>query len=79
VERSDAPRQVPELDLFEPGLGNHRGELALRRKAANTLDEVSIGVSITGHDLPEQRHDLKAVEIVERLKEWGYFGCEFEG
>jgi len=62
VERSDAPRQVPELDLFEPGLGDHRGELALRRKAANTLNEVGIGITITGHDLADQRHDLKAEE-----------------
>src|SRR6267378_4248203 len=78
VERSDAPGQVAELDLVEPGAGDHFGELALPREAPNAFDEIGVGIAITGDDLTKQRHDLEAVEVVKRLEEGGDLGGEFE-
>jgi len=51
MERSDAPRQVAELDLVEPGLGDHLGEETLPREAPDTFDEIGIGVAVTRDDL----------------------------
>src|SRR5712671_7463431 len=70
VQRRDATGQIAELDPVEPGGGDQLRQLALRRKAADALDEVVVGVAIAGDDLAEQRQHLKAVEIVERLQQW---------
>ncbi len=72
------PGQIAVSDLLEPGRRDHFGELALARKAADAFDEIGIGVAVAGDDLPEQRHDMKAVEIVERLQQRRHFGGEFE-
>src|SRR6266853_1890429 len=78
VECSDAPRQVAELDLVEPGAGDHFGELALPRETPNAFDEISVGLAITGDDLTKQGHDLKTVEVVKRLEEGADLGGEFK-
>ena len=54
-----------------PAPADHLGELALPREAPDALYEIGIGVAIAGDDLAEQRHDLEAVEVVERLQERG--------
>src|SRR5271169_3719447 len=78
VERSDAPREIAVSDLFEPGAGDHFGQLALARETANALDQIGISLAVAGDDLPEQGHDMKAVEIVEQLQRRPYPGGEFE-
>src|SRR5207237_8073564 len=53
MERSDAPRQVAELDVVEPSPSDHLGELALPREATNALDEIGVSVAIAGDDLSQ--------------------------
>src|ERR1700752_3659243 len=76
--RSDAPRQGAEFYQVETSPGDHLGQFALPRETPNAFHEIGIGVAITGDDLPEHRHDLEAVEVIERLKERRNFGREFE-
>src|SRR5690348_7431239 len=78
MERSDAPRQIAEFDLVETGSGDHLGEFALARETPDALDEIGVGVPVTGDNLAEQRHDPEAVEIVKGLEERSYFGREFK-
>src|SRR5271167_102485 len=78
VKRSDAPRQITVSDLFEPGVGDHFGQLALAWEPADALDQIGVGLAVAGDDLPEQRHDMKTVEVVERLQQRPYPGGEFE-
>src|SRR5712671_5275606 len=78
MERSDAPRQIAESDLVETGSGDHLGELALPRETPDAFDKIGVGVAITGDNLTEQRYELEAEEVVERLKRRGDFGREFE-
>src|SRR5215831_2253459 len=78
MERSDAPRQVAVFDLVETGTTDHFGQLALPRETRDTLDEIGISIAIARDDLAEQRHQLKAVEVVERLQKWCDFGRELQ-
>ena len=78
MERSDAPRQIAKLDLVEPGAGDHLGELALPRETPDAFDQIGVGVTITGDDLAEQRHDLETVKVIERLKERSNLRREFQ-
>src|SRR5271155_1053277 len=78
VKRSDAPCQVAVSDLLQPGARDHLGKLALARKTADAFDEIRIGVAVAGHDPTEQRHDMKAVEVVKRLQCRHYLRRKFE-
>src|SRR5215471_13603051 len=78
MERSHTPCQVAESYPVEPGPLDHLGEFALPWEAPDAFHEIDIGVAITGDDLAEQRHDLKAVKIIERLQQRGDLGREFE-
>jgi hypothetical protein len=78
MERSDAPRQIAEFDLVETGSADHLGEFALPRETSDTFDEIGVGIAVTGDHLAQERDELEAVEIVERLKERVYFGREFQ-
>ena len=72
------PVRLRNLTWSKPACGDHFGELALPRETPDALDQIGVGVAITGDDLPEQRHELEAVEVIERLKKRGDFGREFE-
>src|SRR5580704_4769348 len=78
MQRGDAARQIAEPDAAKPrGLDQFR-QRALRRKAADALGEIGIGVAIAGDDLAEQRQYPKAVEVVERLQQRRHGRGEFE-
>ena len=78
MERSDAPCQIAKFDLVEPGGGNHFGEFALPREAADAFDEIGIGVTVTGDNLAKVRNNLKAIEVVQRLQERSDLGSKFQ-
>src|ERR1051326_7774227 len=73
-----AAGQIAALDPFEPGGGDQLRQFALTGKSPNALDEIGVGVAVPGHDLAQQRQDLKAVEVVERLQERCHRRGEFE-
>src|SRR6266446_1355572 len=78
MQRGDPARQITEPGAAEPrGLDQSR-QRALRRKAADALDEIGIGLAIASDDLTEQRQYPKAVEVVERLQEKRHRRGEFE-
>src|SRR5438270_8351635 len=78
MQRRDAARQIAEPGAAEPGGLDQFRQSALRRKAADALDEVGVGVAIAGDDLAEQRQYPEAVEIVERLQQRRHRRGEFE-
>src|SRR6516164_6398149 len=78
MERSDAPREVAKPHLIEPPARDHLAQLALPRETPNAFYEIGVGLPIAGDDSTEQRHDMKAVQIVKWLEERCDFGGEFE-
>src|SRR5262249_20221316 len=78
VKRDDAAAQVAVPDPAETGRRDHRDQFRLARKVTNAFDQIAIGGAIAGDELAEQRHPVKAVEIVERLERRRDFRGEFE-
>jgi len=78
MERSDAPREVTKPHLIEPRASDHLAKLALSREPPNAFHQIGVGLPISGNDPTEQRHEMKAVQIVQRLEKRRDFGGELE-
>lgn len=64
VYRSNATREISDVDGRETRISNHVGELFLIGKTADTLDEVLIGIPITRNKLAHNRNNLHGIDII---------------
>src|SRR5580692_1594907 len=78
MKGGDAARQIAPDHLLEAGIAHHRGQLGLRRKTADALDEILISVAILGDDATEPRQYGKRIKIVDAAQQRRLDAAEFE-
>ena len=72
------PVRLRNFTCSSPAASIKLANRRLRRKAADALDEIGVGIAVAGDRLPDQRQDLKAVEIVGGCKPRRHGRGEFE-
>ena len=78
VEGRDAAGEVAIARPLQPGGGHARRQLLLRRKAADALHQIDIGVPVARHDPPHPGQDAEGIEIVELLQQRQDHLAEFQ-